>query len=60
VTVSSWNGVQIAEVARLAPRDLIGETTSGSTILICLRLHPRLVDLRDARRCQRGSTSPWA
>jgi MFS family permease len=36
VTVSSWNGVQIAEVARLAPRELIGETTSGSTILIFL------------------------
>jgi MFS family permease len=36
VTVSSWNGVQIAEVARLAPRDLIGETTAGSTILIFL------------------------
>jgi MFS family permease len=36
VTVSSWNGVQIAEVARLAPRQLIGETTAGSTILIFL------------------------
>lgn len=36
VTVSSWNGVQIAEVARLAPRDLVAETTAGSTILIFL------------------------
>ena len=36
VTVSSWNGVQIAEVARLAPRHLVGETTAGSTILIFL------------------------
>jgi MFS family permease len=36
VTVSSWNGVQIAEVARVAPRRLIGETTAGSTILIFL------------------------
>jgi MFS family permease len=36
VTVSSWNGVQIAEVARLAPRHLIGETAAGSTILIFL------------------------
>jgi MFS family permease len=34
VTVSSWNGVQIAEVARLAPKHLVGETTAGSTILI--------------------------
>jgi hypothetical protein len=28
--------LQIAEVARLAPRQLIGETTAGSTILIFL------------------------
>ena len=34
VTVSSWNGVQIAEVARLAPRHLVGETAAGSTVLI--------------------------
>lgn len=36
VTVSSWNGVQIAEIARLAPRHLVGETAAGSTILIFL------------------------
>jgi MFS family permease len=36
VTVSSWNGVQIAEVARLAPPGLIADTTAGSTILIFL------------------------
>jgi MFS family permease len=36
VTVSSWNGVQIAEVARLAPRHVVGETTAGSTILTFL------------------------
>ena len=34
VTVSSWNGVQIAEIARLAPRHLVGETAAWSTILI--------------------------
>jgi hypothetical protein len=36
VTVSSWNGVQIAEIARRAPRELVGETAAGSTILIFL------------------------
>ena len=36
VTVSSWNGVQIAEVARLAPPGRIADTTAGSTILIFL------------------------
>jgi predicted MFS family arabinose efflux permease len=36
VTVSSWNGVQIAEIARLAPRHLVGETAAGSTVLIFL------------------------
>ena len=36
VTVSSWNGVQLSEIARLVPRSLIGETTAGATILIFL------------------------
>jgi len=34
VTVSSWNGVQLSEIARLVPRHLIAETTAGATILI--------------------------
>lgn len=34
VTVSSWNGVQIAEVARTAPPGLVSETAAGATILI--------------------------
>ncbi len=34
VTVSSWNGVQLAEIAREAPKGRVGETTSGAT-LIC-------------------------
>lgn len=34
ITVSSWNGVQIAEVARLAPPGRVAETAAGSTILI--------------------------
>jgi MFS family permease len=34
ITVSSWNGVQIAEVARLAPNDKVAETTSGATIVV--------------------------
>jgi MFS family permease len=34
VTVSSWNGIQLAEVARQAPKGRIGETTSGATLVI--------------------------
>jgi MFS family permease len=34
ITVSSWNGVQIAEVARLAQAGRIGDTAAGATILI--------------------------
>jgi MFS family permease len=34
ITVSSWNGVQIAEVARPAPHDKVAETTSGATIVV--------------------------
>jgi MFS family permease len=33
-TSTSWNGVYLAEVARLAPPGKIGEATSGSTILV--------------------------
>jgi MFS family permease len=36
ITVSSWNGVQIAEVARLAAPGRITETAAGATILIFL------------------------
>jgi MFS family permease len=35
-SVSGWNGVQIAEVARRSPRHLIGETAAGSVILVFL------------------------
>jgi MFS family permease len=31
VTVPSWNGVFLAEVARLAPRERVGEATAGAT-----------------------------
>ena len=34
--MSGWNGVQIAEVARRSPPELIGETAAGSVILIFL------------------------
>ena len=34
VTVTSWNGVQLAEIARLAPRTAVAEALSGSTIVI--------------------------
>jgi MFS family permease len=34
IAVSGWNGVQIAEVARRAPPELVGETAAGSVILI--------------------------
>jgi nitrate/nitrite transporter NarK len=34
VTVSGWNGVQIAEVAHRSPRGLVGETAAGSVILV--------------------------
>ncbi len=36
ITVSSWNGVQMAEVARLAPKDRIAEASAGATIVIFL------------------------
>ena len=36
VLVAGWNGVQIAEVARRSPPELIGETAAGSVILIFL------------------------
>jgi MFS family permease len=36
VTVSSWNGIQLAEVAREAPKGRVGETTSGATLVIFL------------------------
>ena len=35
-TVAGWNGVEIAEVARRAPRQLIGETAAGNVILVYL------------------------
>lgn len=34
VTVSSWNGVQLAEIARLSPRASLQDTSSGATVLI--------------------------
>jgi MFS family permease len=33
-SVSGWNGVQIAEIARRSPPALIGETAAGSVILV--------------------------
>ncbi len=36
VTVSSWNGLQVAEIARRAPPRLIGEAASGATLLVFL------------------------
>ncbi|HYG42698.1 MAG TPA: hypothetical protein VEA17_07245, partial [Bordetella sp.] len=35
-SAASWNGVQIAEVARRSPPRLISETAAGSSILINL------------------------
>src|SRR5690606_31871050 len=35
-TAASWNGVQIAEVARRSPPNMIAETAAGSAILISL------------------------
>jgi MFS family permease len=35
-SAASWNGVQIAEVARRSPPDLISETSAGSSILVNL------------------------
>jgi MFS family permease len=34
ISVSGWNGVQIAEVARRSPPGLVGETAAGSVILV--------------------------
>jgi MFS family permease len=34
ILVSGWNGVQIAEVARRSPPELIGETAAGAVIFI--------------------------
>ncbi len=34
ISVSGWNGVQIAEVARRAPPGLVGETAAGAVILV--------------------------
>ena len=36
ITVSSWNGVQIAEIARRSPSGLIREAASGATIVVFL------------------------
>lgn len=33
-TVSGWNGVQIAEVVRHAPREALNDTTAGATLLL--------------------------
>ena len=33
-SVSGWNGVQIAEVARRSPPELVGETAAGAVILV--------------------------
>ena len=33
VTVTSWNGVQLAEIARLAPQGRVSEGTAGATLV---------------------------
>ena len=33
ITVSSWNGIYLAEVARIVPLPRVGEATAGSTLL---------------------------
>ncbi len=33
VTVTSWNGVQLAEIARLAPAGRVSEATAGATLV---------------------------
>ena len=38
VTVAGWNGVQSAEIARLAPPGLVGETAAGATVILFLGL----------------------
>jgi MFS family permease len=34
VTMSSWNGIQLAEIAREAPKGKVAETTSGATLVV--------------------------
>ncbi len=34
MTVSSWNGLQVAEIARHAPPHRLGEAASGATLLV--------------------------
>ena len=34
ITVSSWNGVQLAEIAALSPPDRIAEASAGATIVV--------------------------
>lgn len=34
ITVTSWNGVQIAEIAQLAPPDQVREASSGATLVL--------------------------
>ncbi|TCT08317.1 nitrate/nitrite transporter NarK [Aquabacter spiritensis] len=36
LTVSGWNGVQLAEIARRAPRHLVGEASAGGTVFVFL------------------------
>jgi len=36
VTMSSWNGIQLAEIAREAPKGKVAETTSGATLVVFL------------------------
>ena len=36
ITVSSWNGVQLSEIARAAPPHLVREASAGATLIIFL------------------------
>ncbi|MBV8765423.1 MAG: MFS transporter [Hyphomicrobiales bacterium] len=34
ITMSSWNGIQLAEIAREAPKGKVAQTTSGATLVV--------------------------
>lgn len=36
ITVSGWNGIQLAEIARRAPRHLVSEASAGGTVFVFL------------------------
>jgi hypothetical protein len=36
ISVSSWNGVQLSEIARASPAHLVREASAGATLIIFL------------------------